>query len=206
MKKRYKYLMGTFLLCILWSEGFTSESWAPEHDANFGNWFDNPNDTSSWIICIDYGMASCEDRLAVLGNGQTKFTCPVLNGVAGNQVYSDEIGSNATSLGVYRIAEEGTLSNGYPCIRLDGLSYTNENARARGIVIHPSFMASALPFEIWGANFPLTNSSRGCLSVSWRHFYKLKNIIKKHHIKYIHAYDSKIAYYPKISERNMGEN
>ena len=52
------------------------------------------------------------------------------------EVFSNEHGSNASSLGLYQTAE--TYRGVYPglSMRLDGLSPTNSNARARFIVIH----------------------------------------------------------------------
>ena len=52
------------------------------------------------------------------------------------EVFSNESGSNASSLGLYRTAE--TYRGVYPglSMRLDGLSSTNSNARSRFIVIH----------------------------------------------------------------------
>jgi hypothetical protein len=49
--------------------------------------------------------------------------------------FSNVSGSNATSLGFYKTAETYTGSNGYS-LRLDGLSSTNSNARARAVVVH----------------------------------------------------------------------
>ncbi|MBX3016393.1 MAG: murein L,D-transpeptidase catalytic domain family protein [Bdellovibrionaceae bacterium] len=49
--------------------------------------------------------------------------------------FSNVSGSNQSSLGVYRTAEQYNGSNGLS-MRLDGLSATNSNARARAIVIH----------------------------------------------------------------------
>jgi hypothetical protein len=49
--------------------------------------------------------------------------------------FSNVSGSNASSLGFYLTAETYNGSNGYS-LRLDGLSTTNSNARARAVVIH----------------------------------------------------------------------
>ena len=53
------------------------------------------------------------------------------------EVFSNEPGSNASSLGLYRTGET-YRSNLYPglSMRMDGLSPTNSNARSRFIVIH----------------------------------------------------------------------
>lgn len=49
--------------------------------------------------------------------------------------FSNTSGSNQSSLGIYRAAETYSGSHGLS-LRLDGLSSTNSNARARAIVIH----------------------------------------------------------------------
>ena len=56
------------------------------------------------------------------------------------EVFSNEPGSNASSLGLYRTGET-YRSHVYPglSMRLDGLSSTNSNARSRFIVIHEAW-------------------------------------------------------------------
>lgn len=50
--------------------------------------------------------------------------------------FSNVNGSNCSSLGIYRGAEFYEMSGHGTAMRLDGLSVTNSNARARGIVMH----------------------------------------------------------------------
>ncbi len=49
--------------------------------------------------------------------------------------FSNVSGSNASSVGIYKTAETYSGSHGYS-LRLDGLSSTNSNARARAVVVH----------------------------------------------------------------------
>jgi hypothetical protein len=66
--------------------------------------------------------------------------------------FSNVSGSNASSLGFYLTAETYTGSHGYS-LRLDGLSSTNSNVRARAIVIHgASYVqeASVIQGRSWG--------------------------------------------------------
>lgn len=66
--------------------------------------------------------------------------------------FSNVSGSNASSLGVYRTAETYSGSHGLS-LRLDGLSSTNSNARARAIVIHgASYVqeSSVIQGRSWG--------------------------------------------------------
>jgi len=50
-------------------------------------------------------------------------------------VFSNEDGSNCSSLGYYLTAETYDGKHGYSC-RMDGLSTTNSNVRERAVVIH----------------------------------------------------------------------
>lgn len=79
------------------------------------------------------------------------------------------------------------MHNGYECVKLEGLSSTNSNAFERGIVIHPSILASCVPFQFPG-NFPLTNASQGCFSVSFRDFSKILEITKNKKEVYLYAF------------------
>ncbi|QDK46618.1 hypothetical protein DOM22_16380 [Bdellovibrio sp. ZAP7] len=49
--------------------------------------------------------------------------------------FSNVSGSNASSVGIYKTAETYSGSHGYS-LRLDGLSSSNSNARARAVVVH----------------------------------------------------------------------
>lgn len=66
--------------------------------------------------------------------------------------FSNVPGSNASSLGYYRAAETYTGNHGLS-LKLDGLSSTNSNARARSIVIHAADYvseASVIQGRSWG--------------------------------------------------------
>jgi hypothetical protein len=68
------------------------------------------------------------------------------------QTFSNVSGSNATSLGAYLTAETYSGKHGYS-LRLDGLSTTNSNVRARAIVVHgASYVADAevIQGRSWG--------------------------------------------------------
>ena len=139
------------------------------------------------VILIDYSKPSCEDRLYVynVDTETIEYSACVLHGcgtgnTASKASFSNNPGSKCSSIGISTTAEISKMKNGYPCIKLDGLSETNSNIRKRGICIHPSIMASLLPFEIKGLNFPLSNSSEGCISVSFHTFNKIKTLLKEY--------------------------
>jgi lysozyme family protein len=63
-----------------------------------------------------------------------KMSDPDFDGLA--TIFSNKNGSNCSSLGLYRFAETYEMSGHGRACRLDGLSSTNSNARARGVVFH----------------------------------------------------------------------
>lgn len=141
------------------------------------------------IILVDFTRASCSDRLFVFRNGEPVYSGAVLHGngkgnTPSKPVFSNEPGSRCSCLGLFKITGRKIMNNGYPSLTLKGLSPTNDNAEARGILIHPSLMVSLLPFEIENASFPLTNSSNGCFAVSYHTF---KVIEKLHSPIYLYA-------------------
>lgn len=139
--------------------------------------------TSGHIILVDFSKHSCENRLYIYAaeTMQVEYSGAVLHGNGRNSTdqvpeFSNEIGSNCSSVGMYKVAEPGRMRIGYPCLRMDGLDSTNSNARIRGILIHPSIRVSLLPWEMKGRNFKLSNSSNGCFAVSLRTYNKIKNL------------------------------
>jgi hypothetical protein len=96
-----------------------------------------------WAIA-NFDLRSSEPRLFlfdVRDNRVQPYLCahgigsegPTDDGYA--SVFSNESGSNCTSLGIYRCAETYNGKHGFS-MRLDGLEATNSNARARAIVVH----------------------------------------------------------------------
>lgn len=83
--------------------------------------------------------------------------------------FSNISGSKATSIGYYKTAETYNGSNGYS-LRLDGLSTTNSNARARAIVVHgASYVQDRAVIQ---------GRSWGCPAVSMTNRTKLIDMIK----------------------------
>jgi hypothetical protein len=80
--------------------------------------------------------------------------------------FSNRFGSNATSIGFYRTGETYWGSHGWS-LRLDGLSATNSNARARALVIH-----TANYVDVKAA----PGRSNGCFALSSR---ATERVIKK---------------------------
>lgn len=136
---------------------------------------------ASNVIIVDFAKTSCSDRLFVFHGRKPIYSGVVLHGngresTPSKPEFSNDIGSSCSSLGLFKVVGSKKMRNGYPCLILEGLSPTNSNAEARGILIHPSIMASLLPFELRGASFPLTNASQGCFAVSLHTFNTIKNL------------------------------
>lgn len=81
------------------------------------------------LFVIDMETGEVERHVVAHGKGSD----PEHDGTP--RIFSNVEGSQATSLGFYKTAETYQGSNGYS-LRLDGLSSTNSNARARAIVVH----------------------------------------------------------------------
>lgn len=98
-----------------------------------------------YVTIIDMRRHSSVKRWFLLdlkyGTVEKHLTSHGKNSDANNNGYAESFsnvnGSKKTSLGFYRTSSTYTGSNGYS-LRLDGLSSTNSNARARAIVVHPA--------------------------------------------------------------------
>ncbi len=94
------------------------------------------------LAVIDYSLPSTQKRLWVfdVAHGRVMFNEHVAHGSGtGDNLarrFSNEDGSHATSLGLFRTAETYQGGNGYS-LRLDGLDAGfNDRARSRAIVMH----------------------------------------------------------------------
>lgn len=136
---------------------------------------------ASNIVLVDFTRASCSDRLFIFKNGKPIYSGAVLHGngkgsTPSKPFFSNKIGSNCSCLGLFKIIGKKKMANGYPALVLQGLDSTNNNAQVRGILIHPSLLVSLLPFELEQANFPLTDSSKGCFTVSYHTYKTIENL------------------------------
>ena len=152
---------------------------------------------ANYICFVDFGKLSCYDRLYIYDVNKNKYiySARVQHGNGGKSTatkpeFSNKIGSNCSSLGLYKIiALDKMQSNkSIDCFRLRGLSPTNSNAERRGILIHPSISLSVIP-KFPGLVIPLTSESRGCFAVSIVTMERIKRCYKEGNI-YIYAYKS----------------
>ena len=155
---------------------------------------------NTYEIIVDFSKPSCQDRLFIYKFNEEAdliYSGVVLHGCGGKSTpskpeFSNEIGSNCSSLGVYTLEGIVKMKNGMEAIKLKGWSDTNSNAKKRGIYIHPSIMATLLPFNLPGVNFPLTKASEGCFAVSYHTYERIKYYMEKdsnHKTKLIAYYE-----------------
>lgn len=144
------------------------------------------------LVIVDYSKPSSKKRMTVvdLKSGRAKMNSLVAHGVNSGLLYaqdfSDRVGSNQSSLGLYRIAEPYVGKHG-PSLRLDGLDPGfNINARRRAIVIHAADYVSKEAMRENRHEGGRLGRSAGCLSLSDRDMVKFSKKIKRP--AYVFAY------------------
>lgn len=96
---------------------------------------------NKFLTIIDFSKASNQNRLFVidLENKNIKHKSLVAHGRNSGNIYaskfSNKISSYQSSLGFYTTAETYSGKHGFS-LRLDGLEFSNNNARSRAIVMH----------------------------------------------------------------------
>lgn len=135
-------------------------------------------------LIVDFTRLSMLDRMYVVDMQKRKivYSCRSAHGMGRGSTpvtpeFSNEVGSLCSSLGFYKIAEHGKMRNGRPCLRLDGLSKTNSNARKRGILIHPSNGVSCVPFSM-PLPLPLSRASEGCFATSFSAMERIEEFVR----------------------------
>lgn len=130
-----------------------------------------------YLSVIDFSMSSTRSRFYIINmTTGSVWRIHVAHGKGSDsnhdgyaERFSNLSGSNASSLGYYMTAETYSGSHGYS-LRLDGLSSTNSNARARAVVIHgASYVQEA---EV------IQGRSWGCPAVSMTNRTKVIDMIK----------------------------
>ena len=144
----------------------------------------HPEYNQDLALMVDFSRLSMLDRMYVVDMRKQKivFSCRTAHGMGRGSTpvkpeFSNEEGSLCSSLGFYKIAEHGKMRNGRPCLRLDGLSKTNSNARKRGILIHPSNGVSCVPFSM-PLPLPLSRASEGCFATSFSAMERIEGFVK----------------------------
>ena len=131
----------------------------------------------SFVTVIDFAKRSTEKRMFIidmksgevlaLHTAHGKGSDPQGKGYATQ--FSNQEGSNASSLGFYRAAETYDGKNGLS-LRLDGLSITNSNARSRAVVLHGANYVQESPV--------IQGRSWGCPAVSKAYLNQVVSLLK----------------------------
>lgn len=196
MSTKRKILLGlaSFLALIAYNR-FTVSSKSP-NNAIIDSVIERLPSDANYLCIVNFGKHSGEERFFIYNvrNNKYEYSGLVQHGngkgnTASKPKFSNVIGSNCSSLGLYKITCKDNMHSwpGAPCFRMVGLDSTNYNAIARGILIHPSLTRTLMPFEIWGLDLPLTWESQGCFAVSCNTMYEISKRFKKNNM-YLYAY------------------
>ena len=196
MSTKRKILLGlaSFLALIAYNR-FTVSSKSP-NNAIIDSVIERLPSDANYLCIVNFGKHSGEERFFIYNvrNNKYEYSGLVQHGngkgnTASKPKFSNVIGSNCSSLGLYKITSKDNMHSwpGAPCFRMVGLDSTNSNAMARGILIHPSLTRTLMPFEVWGLDMPLTWESQGCFAVSCNTMYEISKRFKKNNM-YLYAY------------------
>ena len=96
-------------------------------------------------------------------------------------VFSNEVGSNCSSIGHYKIVGKHKMSqSGLPSFKLVGLDESNSNAKRRGILIHSAKLISIFRLGIHPFRLPMDKRiSSGCFAVDIDMMEFLGNLVDK---------------------------
>ncbi|MCB1065102.1 MAG: murein L,D-transpeptidase catalytic domain family protein [Verrucomicrobiae bacterium] len=149
------------------------------------------------LIVVDYTKPSSEKRLSVVDmkTGRGRMNSLVAHGVNSGLLYatdfSNQVGSEKSSLGLYQLAEEYTGKHG-TSFRLDGLDAgLNSNARKRAIVVHSADYATREAMKQNRHEYGRLGRSAGCLALSDKDLAKLDR--KMERPVYVFAYAPTLA-------------
>jgi len=157
------------------------------------------------LTVIDFSKSSSENRLFVIDTKEKKIAYKSLVAHGRNSGYefatkfSNKMSSYQSSLGFYKTAETYSGKHGFS-LRLDGLEYSNNNARSRAIVIHGADYVSK---DFIKKNGKL-GRSLGCPSLPKKNYKQIINTIKNGTCLFI--YSKKGAYLSKSKLVNTKTN
>ncbi len=141
-------------------------------------------DTHIIILC-DFSKHSGSRRFIVYDTKKKKVILSSLCEQGIGLGFSNRPGSYCSSLGFYKVCGSHKMGIGLNSRILQGLSPTNSNAQARGILIHPYYTVSDIP------TYPiptLYKVSKGCFVLSPIKYKLLDKIIKNNSSKTIILY------------------
>lgn len=146
------------------AEGLSSEAF----DNAFNYLHANPQtfENQNYLTIVDYSLPSSRKRMFLFDlNKLTVSTLLVAHGKNSGGLFAESFSNQhetgKSSLGFYKTLRPYTSSKVGPALRLEGLSSTNSNARARGIVLHGAWYVSPEVIKQQGR----LGRSQGCPAV-----------------------------------------
>lgn len=133
-----------------------------------------------YFTVIDFSKPSTEDRLYIIDLCYNKiaYKSIVAHGKNSGGLYANKFSntesSHQSSIGFYLTTSTYHSSKYNLALRLDGLEYTNSNARSRGVVMHGAKYAT---YEFLKQNGVL-GRSYGCPAMPYENFDNVVNRIK----------------------------
>lgn len=130
--------------------------------------------SENFAIVVDFEKPSGKHRFYVCDLNKQKIIASSLcahgagkRSTIFNPAFSNEVGSNCSSLGHYIITGRHKMSStGLPSFRLKGLDSSNSNAMKRGILIHSAKLVSYCRLGIYPFYLPLDKRiSSGCFAI-----------------------------------------
>lgn len=130
--------------------------------------------SENYAIIVDYSIPSGKHRFFVCDLKKEKIVASSLcahgagkGSTVFKPIFSNEIGSNCSSLGHYKITGRHQMSSsGLPSFRLQGLDTSNSNAMKRGILMHSAKLVSYCRLGIYPFYLPLDRRiSSGCFAI-----------------------------------------
>ena len=155
---------------------------------------------TKYLTIIDMSASANNERLFIINmeTQQLEHKSLVAHGRNSGGTYakqfSNKVNSHQTSLGFYKTAETYIGKHGFS-LRLDGLEYSNNNARRRAVVIHEADYANANYIKKNGR----LGRSYGCPSLPKKDYTTIINKIKNgsclfiYHPKSSYLKNSKLA-------------
>lgn len=136
------------------------DSYRPNSGARYWAIFDvTQHSRNKRLYIFDIVKGSVARYYCAHGKGSD----PKFTGIA--EKFSNVSGSLCTSLGMYKCAETYISGKFGYALRLDGLEYTNSNARKRAVVFHGAKYAEDAYVKSMGK----TGRSEGCMAVGFQY-------------------------------------
>ena len=143
--------------------------------------FCKKNDLSTdYAVFVDFSKHSGRERYMIysFSKHEVVYRCLCASGLNKDK-FSNQPGSNLSSLGKYRITNEiHNMSIGREGLVVDGLESTNSNARNRKILIHYSDVLNSFPKSIFPIPMIGKGISHGCFSITTKGVEKTKELRK----------------------------